>query len=198
MSDHRRSPSLEAPRRSGIEDSGAHELGTHPSSQPLPLHGSRCPLTHLSAASSDTDEHFSDAQSSQSASPIPSSPIPKTRVERVDDEPSYGEVPGTEAYNKRVEDAAPDEIAIVPDAEAMERKPSDGSVTPGGQPIPKTVVEESVDEPGSTTHNFHENLHEADAVPDFVRKPDGTGEVNPTPASLETTGEVTGTAAKTS
>lgn len=42
-------------------------------------------------------------------------PIPKTVVERVDDEPSYGEVPGTDAYNKRLADANPDVVVKVPE-----------------------------------------------------------------------------------
>lgn len=42
-------------------------------------------------------------------------PIPITRIERVDDKPSYGEEPGTDAYNMREEDAVPDEVEIVGD-----------------------------------------------------------------------------------
>ena len=38
----------------------------------------------------------------------------------------------------------------------------------------------------------------ADASPDFVRKPDGTGEANPIPSSLDTSKDATGTAAKSS
>jgi hypothetical protein len=124
--------------------------------------------------------------------------VPKTRVEKVDDEPSYGEVPGTAAYDKRIGDAAPDEIAIVPNAEPTARSSSDDLNTPGGQPIPKTVVEETNDAPGSETHHFHEHLHQADAAPDYIKKPDGTGEANPVPAALESTGEAPGTAAKSS
>ncbi|KAI1107846.1 hypothetical protein F4804DRAFT_2539 [Jackrogersella minutella] len=167
MSRERRSISLEAPERRHTEDPGAHEL-----------------------ASSDSDEHFSDAQSSPRNSPGSASPVPRTRVEKVDDEPSYGEVPGTEAYKKRTEDAEPDEIAII-----SERKPQSASpdrpVTPGGHPIPKTVVEESVDAPGSSTQRYHETLHRADASPDFIRKADGTGEANPIPSSLDTSKEAT-------
>lgn len=35
-------------------------------------------------------------------------PIPITRVEKIDSEPSHGEVPGTEAYEMRKRDAEPD------------------------------------------------------------------------------------------
>ncbi|KAH9909197.1 hypothetical protein F4778DRAFT_715723 [Xylariomycetidae sp. FL2044] len=161
MADERRASSLEAPERKGLEDPGAHEL-----------------------ASSDSDDHFSDAQSAPSNSPGATSPIPKTRVEKVDGEPSYGEVPGTEAYNKRTEDAEPDEIAVIPGD-----KPKDVSQdepdTPGGQPIPKTVVDETGDTPGSSTQNYHEQLRQADAAPDLVRKPDGTGAANPIPSSAD-------------
>lgn len=156
------------------------------------------------AASSDSDEHFSDAQSDRVDTPVPASPVPKTRVEKVDNEPSYGEVPGTEAYEKRTGDAAPDEIAVIPDSSAavpvLDASPAspERPTTPGGQPIPKTVVDEAADEPGAESHHFHEHLHQADAVPDVVRKPDGTAEASPKPPALDITGDAPGTAAKSS
>ncbi|KAI0396067.1 hypothetical protein F5Y17DRAFT_473529 [Xylariaceae sp. FL0594] len=157
------SPSLEAPKRTGTEDPGAHEL-----------------------ALSESDDHFSDAQSAPDKDSRAVSPIPRTRVERVDDEPAYGEVPGTEAYNKRTEDATPDEIAIIPD-EHSPPPSANRSPSPGDRPIPKTVVDETDDAPGSSTHHYHEHLHQADATPDFVRKPDGTGEANPVPLPVDAT-----------
>ena len=39
-------------------------------------------------------------------------PIPTTRVERVDDEPSHGEVPGTAAHDIRSQDAVADEMVV--------------------------------------------------------------------------------------
>src|SRR3954462_15436916 len=88
------------------------------------------------------DEYFSDASEgrrrpSRPESPLRStSPIPKTRVERVDDKPSYGELPGSPAYEKRREDAVPDELEIVPEgrlrkrssAQFLEPPPSPGGV----------------------------------------------------------------------
>jgi len=127
--------------------------------------------------SSESDDHFSDAQSAPSESHR-NSPIPKTRVEKVDDEPSYGEVPGTDAYRLREGDAAPDEIAIIPDSK---NKSSEGdearSPTPGGMPIPKTVVEESEDSVGSQTHVETAKKHRDDPPPDLVVKaePEGRG-----------------------
>ncbi|KAK3066044.1 hypothetical protein LTS18_002087, partial [Coniosporium uncinatum] len=76
------------PPKLSIEDPGAHEL----------------------ASSSDNDEYFSDASEGNSHSPIP-----VTRVERVDDKPAHGEVPGTPAYKLRTQDAVPDELEIVPE-----------------------------------------------------------------------------------
>jgi hypothetical protein len=89
---------------------------------------------------SDSDDHFSDAQSGRHS---PASPIPLTRVERVDTEPRYGEVPGTAAYNMRTEDAQPDEIAVIrtEDNTDPSHVPLDRPSTPGGHPIPITVVE---------------------------------------------------------
>lgn len=42
-------------------------------------------------------------------------PIPITRVEKIDDKLGFGEVPGTEAYEKRKEDAEPDVVERVVD-----------------------------------------------------------------------------------
>ncbi|EFQ26234.1 hypothetical protein CGRA01v4_05310 [Colletotrichum graminicola] len=150
---------LTPPRRSGTSDPGAHDL----------------------ANASDSDDHFSDAQSAP-LSPG-TSPIPKTRVEKVDDEPSYGEVPGTEAYRLREGDAEPDEIAI-------QEKKSDASSSEGSAPkspvIPKTVVEEA---PGSTGPHSEEFLEKrkADAPADLVVKPEGEteegGSSDPSPVS---------------
>ncbi|KAI0483112.1 hypothetical protein GGR56DRAFT_226028 [Xylariaceae sp. FL0804] len=168
MSEERTSTSLEAPPRQGTEDPGARDL------------------------ESESDDHFSDAHSAPSHSPGATSPVPRTRVEKVDDEPSHGEVPGTQAYEKRTHDAEPDEIAIVEDKDQQARySPAARPTTPGGHPIPKTVVDETADAPGSGTHHYHENLHSADASPDIVRKPDGTGEANPLSSSLEADAQVT-------
>jgi len=145
--------SLTPPERRDVVDPGAHEL----------------------AEASDSEEHYSDAQSGPVSS-ARASPIPKTRVERVDDKPAYGEVPGTQAYRLREGDAAPDEIAIIPDANTdtpseAERPPR--SPTPGGHPIPKTVVEETPDGEGSVTHPENRQRRKSDAHPDLVVKPDG-------------------------
>jgi hypothetical protein len=110
-------------------------------------------------------------------------------VERVDDEPSYGEVPGTDAYNKRTQDAVPDEVEIVPEGQRSRSTSrvsmSDRPYTPGGTQIPKTVVEKidpdapsHGDVPGTLAHE----LRAADAIPDIVlkapqppeQKPEGT------------------------
>lgn len=45
----------------------------------------------------------------------PSSPIPKTVIEKVDSNPSHGEIPGTEAHAMRQADAAPDEVTKASD-----------------------------------------------------------------------------------
>ena len=136
-----------------------------------------CRLLESSNNSENSEEVFSDARQSYSG---PNSPIPTTRVEKVDDVPSHGEVPGTDAYNMRTQDAVPDELEIVPDglgSESVSRGGSENpSLSPGGTPIPKTVVEK-VDPtspshgevPGTTAHE----IRKADAVPDLVlQKPD--------------------------
>ncbi|KAK4193345.1 hypothetical protein QBC35DRAFT_481300 [Podospora australis] len=167
MSSERRN-SLSPPERRGTIDPGAHDL-----------------------AESDSEEHYSDAQSGPVGS-SPASPIPRTRVERVDDKPAYGEVPGTQAYNMREGDAEPDEIAIIPDPtnpSPTEPPREARSPTPGGHPIPKTVVEETPDEEGAVTHVEVEEKHKADPLPDLTIKADGKvvseegGAANDTPIS---------------
>jgi hypothetical protein len=146
----RRNSSLSPPERRDTVDPGAHEL----------------------AEASDSEEHYSDAQSGP-VSPSRASPIPKTRVEKIDDKPAYGEVPGTQAYRLREGDAEPDEIAIIPDPSKPEPEPTSPSPTPGGRPIPKTVVEETPDVEGSVTHSENRQRRKSDARPDLVVKADG-------------------------
>lgn len=145
---------LAPPRKSvELEDPGAHELDH-----------------------SEESDVFSDAQEGQQPSSGSNSPIPKTRVEKVDDHENHGEVPGTEAYNIRSQDAVPDEVEVVPEGQSSRRgstaieTPRSG--TPGSSPIPKTVVEKidpkspsHGDVPGTTAHA----LRKADAVPDQIK-----------------------------
>ena len=146
------------PLRINVADPGVHEL------------------------SSDSEEHFSSASEGAPPAPI-------TRVERVDDRPAHGEVPGTPAYALRTSDAVPDEIEIVPEGQrsrsgTRSRAVSNLSVrsgqgvggeerpiTPGGTPIPKTVVERVDDRPahGEVEGTEARQVRRADAVPDEVR-----------------------------
>ena len=97
-----------------------------------------------------------------------------TRVEKVDDEPSYGEVPGTPAYKMRMGDAVPDEVEIK--AVRHSRTSSQQSIgtpprSPGGTIIPKTVVEKI--DPLSPSHGEvprtkAHTKRQADAVPDVI------------------------------
>lgn len=67
----------------------------------------------------------------------------------------------------REEDAEPDEIAIIiPSDKDKKGDDEPRSATPGGHPIPRTVVEES---PGNTETQSHpEKKYTADAPADFV------------------------------
>lgn len=120
----------------------------------------------------------------------PSSPIPTTRVEKVDDEPRHGEVPGTPAYDKRRQDAVPDEIEVIPDGRLSKRSSRqflDPPLTPGGTPIPRTVVEKVDPEvpshgevPG--TDAYLQRL--SDATPDVILKnPDPSRGTKYTPSA---------------
>jgi hypothetical protein len=115
-----------------------------------------------------SDEHFSDASEGQASRNEATSPIPITRVERVDDEPAHGEVPGTDAYNKRTQDAVPDEVEIVPDGS---RSRSASHVS--NSDIPKTIVEKiDPDQPsyGDVPGTHAHQLRLADAEPDVIVK----------------------------
>jgi hypothetical protein len=103
--------------------------------------------------------------------------IPVTRVEKVDDEPRHGEVPGTAAYNIRTQDAVPDEIEIVPDGTRSRStsrvSESDRPVTPGGTPVPHLVVEKvdpSAPSHGDVPGTDAYDMRTADAQPDEVKK----------------------------
>ncbi|KAK9653000.1 hypothetical protein HCH54_002940 [Aspergillus fumigatus] len=159
---HPSSPYLGPPRRSTeLEDSGAQD----------------------SAVPNSDDEHFSDASEGHERSrshPLSgrTSPIPLTRVERVDDRPAHGEVPGTVAYEKREQDAVPDEIEIIPTGSHSRSSSTVGSqnrpLTPGGSPIPRTIVEKvDVNQPshGDVPGTLAYEKRRADAVPDLVIKP---------------------------
>ena len=138
-------------------------------------------ISHHVDSSAD-DEYFSDASEgrrrpSRPESPLRSpSPIPKTRVEKVDDKPSYGEVPGSPAYEKRREDAVPDELEIVPEGRLSKRSSTqflEPTTSPGGMVIPRTVVEKI--DPSSPSYGdvpgtaaYEKRL--ADAAPDLVLK----------------------------
>lgn len=137
----------------------------------------------------DSDnEHFSDASEGrvlekgldkgvEQSRAEATSPIPITRVERVDDEPAHGEVPGTAAYNMRTQDAVPDEVEIVPDGQRSRSTSrvsvSDRPLTPGGTPIPKTIVERiDPDQPahGEVPGTLAHQQRLADAMPDIIVK----------------------------
>ena len=149
------------PPRINTQDPGAHEL------------------------SGSEDEHFSSASEGDPPHAYhrtPSTPI--TRVERVDDQPAHGEVPGTSAYNLRTQDAVPDEVEIVPDGQrsrsgtrnralsGLSESGIDRPSTPGGTPIPKTIVERVDDKPahGEVEGTLAKELRLADAEPDEVRR----------------------------
>ena len=136
-----------------------------------------------------SDDHFSSASEGTpnpnrlSVGSNPQSPIPITRVERVDDRAAHGEVPGTPAYEKRTQDAVPDEIEIVPEGrrsrsgtQSRSRSnsllPNSRPQTPGGSPVPRTVVEKVDDKPsyGEVDGTLAKELRMADAEPDEVRR----------------------------
>ncbi|KAJ2899749.1 hypothetical protein MKZ38_002823 [Zalerion maritima] len=150
---------------------------------PRPANDTADPGARELGDTSESDEHFTDAPSAPLSV---TSPIPRTRVEKVSDEPSYGEVPGTTAYQLREGDAEPDEIAVIPDEVEKERqRVRSASIasppTPGGQPIPKTMLEEAEEAAAAAgeerAHQPPTRRHRADSKPDIVVKRDGSVEM---------------------
>lgn len=138
--------------------------------------------------SSSDSEHFTDASEGGKLSHSgDASPIPITRVERVDDEPAYGEVPGTTAYKLRTQDAVPDEIEVVPEGQRS-RSASRVSLAdrPRSPAVPKIVAEKLEPEkpsygdvPGTAAYE----LRKADAKPDEIVKSPASAHAPPNPFS---------------
>ena len=100
-------------------------------------------------------------------------PIPTTRVERVDDEPSHGEVPGTAAHDIRSQDAAADEMVVATEdgTKRSSRPGNDEQTAEGRTPMPQVPITrvELVDGepshgdvPGTAAHD----IRKEDAIPD--------------------------------
>lgn len=147
-------------------------------------HEQPCLLAKCLPVSSDGEEYFSDASEGRKRSrPVtPASPIPRTRVERIDNEPSYGEVPGTPAYEKRMLDAVPDEVEVLSPEPALRSKRSsqylEPPTTPGGSIIPRTVVEKL--DPEDTSYGEEPGTaayikRQMDAAPDVILKTPAPG-----------------------
>ena len=152
---------------------------------------------HGPVASTSGEEYFSDASEGRRHSDSlsvsgRSSPVPRTRVEKVDHDPSYGEVPGTAAYDKRGEDAVPDEIEVLPEG-SRSRSHSRADLTDGrgsreSTPVPLTLVEKV--DPNTPSHGEAPGTcayeqRRADAVPDLILKGGETGSKPTSPSPLE-------------
>lgn len=131
-----------------------------------------------SAASASEEEHFSDASEghvNEQLSPQSScaSPVPRTRVERVDSSAQHGEVPGTSAYEIREQDAVPDEIEVIREGDPSGDRSSAGLQDRPSTPVPRTMVEKlDTDSPsyGEAPGTEAFEKRQADAVPDLVKK----------------------------
>ncbi|KAJ5232196.1 hypothetical protein N7468_005152 [Penicillium chermesinum] len=181
MSEADPSKHLEPPSKTTeLEDPGAQDNGSFPTHRPLSLTNPRRLTESLSLfiASSSDEDHFSDASEGQDPPQNkPPSPATPLLVERVDDSTLHGELPGTTAYEKREQDAVPDEIEVIPEGSQSRSQFQAGlpdrPLTPGGKPIPYTMVEKvDPDQPsyGDVPGTEAYNKRQADAVPDSVMK----------------------------
>ena len=97
-------------------------------------------------------------------------------MEKTDDTPSHGEVPGTEAYEKRKTDAVPDQLEVVPEgsrsrSSSIDQASSSSGLSSRRASVPKMVVEKV--DPGSPSHGEVPGteayaMRQADAKPDEV------------------------------
>jgi hypothetical protein len=132
------------------------------------------------ADSDSSSDRFTDASEGRKRGASVSSnhsPIPITRVERLDDEPAYGEVPGTKAYQLRTQDAVPDEVEVVTRSRSTSR--ADLMDRPPKLPNVPLIVAMKLDpsEPsyGDVPGTEAYEKRKADAVPDVILKsPDGS------------------------
>ncbi|KAA8647324.1 hypothetical protein EYZ11_007480 [Aspergillus tanneri] len=157
------------------------------------------PGAQESVASNSDDEHFSDASEGQlhTHSHTPSgriSPVPLTRVETVDDNPSHGEIPGIPADEKRVQDGIPDEAEVIPEG-PRRRSSSTAGYLPRpsavGSLVHQTVVEKvdlDLSRHGDIPGTLAYEQPKADAVPDVVMKAsDSDGRLSHSPISNQQT-----------
>ncbi|KAI9798624.1 MAG: hypothetical protein M1825_005048 [Sarcosagium campestre] len=98
-------------------------------------------------------------------------PIPTTKVSKVDSSPSHGDIPGTEAFAKRTEDAKPDIVEQVetPGTETLSSSArSSEPLTVSGVPTsanlrsadPKLTYRRSSDLKGDTQFDFDKGTHQ--------------------------------------
>ncbi|KAG6059302.1 hypothetical protein E4U32_004139 [Claviceps aff. humidiphila group G2b] len=154
------SEELQPPPEMNMADPGAHQL-TEPES-------------------SDSEDQFTDAQSNPMTPRHFTTQIPKTRVEKLDSNPSHGEVPGTEAHRQREADAQPDEITVLGDIEEHLEEAS--------TPIPITRVEKVDSNPsyGEVPGTEAYRQREADAQPDEIAVLDDFTKEHLEEASMDT------------
>ncbi|KAG0129140.1 hypothetical protein HOY82DRAFT_564763 [Tuber indicum] len=180
----------------------------HPARDSMQVHSE----THSGYTSSNED-HFSDAPEGPDAvaevdndKRLPTSPpllpslpsIPLVLVEKIDERPSHGEVPGTGAFEGRTADARPDVIRIQPlpdlpaavpgafsdnpEGEEQEREESKGEVETSRSDVPITIVERVDSTPAHGeipgTEAFAKRL--VDAAPDVIR----TATTSPIPTTV--------------
>lgn len=106
----------------------------------------------------------------------------------MDASPTYGEVPGTPAYDKRMTDAVPDEIEVIPEGQRSRASSrvlhSPSSISPGRSPVPRTRVEKI--DPASPSYGEMPGTpawqkRKADAIPDSIER---ASRENKSPTSL--------------
>lgn len=121
-----------------------------------------------------SEGHRSTSSLSMTKSPSPGGqPIPLTVVEKVDpSSPSHGEVPGTEAHEKRLADAVPDLVIRSGSRSRSSTMRSRSGSTPGDLPIPVTKVEKVDSKPahGEVPGTKAYEMRRGDAQPDIVEE----------------------------
>jgi hypothetical protein len=109
----------------------------------------------IDSSETDDDDHFSDASEGRSKGTLSGnrSPVAPTQIGTGKSSTSVSETQGIDVRSKRAADTTTDEVEVISERGVDEPGASDveRSLTPGGQPIPRTMVEKI--DPSSPRHH---------------------------------------------
>ena len=142
-------------------------------------------LTYI-AELSDSDEHFSDAQSGLGDSENHTPVRPSTQVEKVDPEPTQSWASGTQGYTAQRADVEPYEAATIAEAENLKKRAAGGGLS-------REQIANVVEPPskGGTPGATAQYQRPEDAVSDTIVRPKGPISTGDSPVEVKAHGAKT-------